>query len=276
MRAADFTRAEFAALDASLHTSNGLALLELEVMRRVERRIRLGVDASYFTDVYPDYRRLVDDASLAEKGMIMDAIGRFVALVNERTLSDVEGVRADNRRLFALQIAILVLIVVVGVAALVVLSRVALRPLGELIVATRRIEGGDYAERAQIRAVAELEHVAGAFNEMADSVQSDIAAREQAEREALAARRAAEHANRAKSTFLAAMSHEIRTPQTELTNQQRKMVATAQSSAQSLLQIIGDILDFSKIEAGKLEIAPTTFALRPLVRTAVETFVHTA
>ena len=288
MRAADFTRAEFAALDASLRESNGLAQLELEVMKRVERRIQQGVDSAYFTDVYPDYRRLVDDAYLAEKGVIMDAIGRFVALVNERTLSDVEGVRADNRRLFAAQIAILALIVVVGVAALAVLSRVALRPLGELIVATRRIAGGDYAERAQIRAVAELEHVAGAFNEMADSIQSDIAAREQAEREALAARRAAEHANRAKSTFLAAMSHEIRTPmigvtgmlevlaQTELTNQQRKMVATAQSSAQSLLQIIGDILDFSKIEAGKLEIAPTTFALRPLVRTAVETFVHTA
>ena len=288
MRAADFTGAEFAALDASLHTSNGLAQLELEVMERVERRIRQGIDSSYFADVYPDYRRLVDDAYLAEKGRIMDAIGRFIALVDERTLSDVEGVRADNRRLFAAQIAILVLILVAGVAALVVLSRVALRPLGELIAATRRIAGGDYGERANIRAVAELEHVAGAFNEMADAVQSDIAAREQAEREALAARRAAEHANRAKSTFLAAMSHEIRTPmigvtgmlevlaQTELTSQQSKMVATAQSSAQSLLQIIGDILDFSKIEAGKLEIAPTTFALRPLVRTAVETFVHTA
>ena len=288
MRAADFTPAEFAALDASLRASNDLAQLELDVMNRVEPRIRQGVDSAYFADVYPEYRRLVDDAYLVEKGVIMDAIGRFIALVDERTLSDVEGVRDDNRTLFAVQIAILVLIVVAGIAALVVLSRVALRPLGDLIAATRRIAGGHYGERTDIRAVAELEHVAGAFNEMADAVQSDIAAREQAEHEALTARRAAEHANRAKSTFLAAMSHEIRTPmigvtgmlevlaQTELTSQQRKMVATAQSSAQSLLQIIGDILDFSKIEAGKLEIAPTTFALRPLVRTAVETFVHTA
>ena len=43
------------------------------------------------------------------------------------------------------------------------------------------------------------------------------------------------------------------------------MVATADSSAQSLLQIIGDILDFSKIEAAKLELAPATFDLRAVV-----------
>jgi two-component system sensor histidine kinase EvgS len=123
---------------------------------------------------------------------------------------------------------------------------------------------------------------------MAGAVESDVAARERAERDAVQARLTAEHASRAKSTFLAAMSHEIRTPmigvtgmlevlaQTELSPQQRQMVATAESSAQSLLQIIGDILDFSKIEAGRLEIAPTTFALRPLIGAAVETFVHTA
>jgi two-component system, NarL family, sensor histidine kinase EvgS len=123
---------------------------------------------------------------------------------------------------------------------------------------------------------------------MAGAVESDVAARERAERDAVQARLTAEHASRAKSTFLAAMSHEIRTPmigvtgmlevlaQTELTAHQRHMVATAQNSAQALLQIIGDILDFSKIEAGRLEIAPTTFALRPLVGAAADTFLHTA
>ena len=84
------------------------------------------------------------------------------------------------------------------------------------------------------------------------------------------------------------MSHEIRTPmigvtgtlevlaRTQLTPHQRQMVATAESSAQSLLQIIGDILDFSKIEADKLQLAPATVDLRAVVRAAADTFGHTA
>ena len=120
---------------------------------------------------------------------------------------------------------------------MVLLRRAALRPLEQLTAVTRRIAAGDYAERADIRAVSELEQVAGAFNEMAEAIEADVAARERAERDAVEARLTAEHASRAKSTFLAAMSHEIRTPmigvtgmlevlaQTELTAQQRHMVA---------------------------------------------------
>ena len=115
---------------------------------------------------------------------------------------------------------------------------------------------------------------------MAAAIESDVGARERAEQDAVVAREAAEHANRAKSTFLAAMSHELRTPmigvtgmlevlaQTELSPSQRQMVATADSSARSLLQIIGDILDLSKIEADKLELSPATIDLRAVVGVA--------
>jgi signal transduction histidine kinase/CheY-like chemotaxis protein/HPt (histidine-containing phosphotransfer) domain-containing protein len=281
MRAAHFTSAEFDALDASLRASNRLARLEVQVMDRVAARIRTGVDKSYLADVGGEYERLVDPAYLRVKGVIMAAIDDFIALVERRTLRDVEQARADVRRLSLAQIAILVALALVGGAAVLMLRRTALRPLEQLTAVTRRIAAGDYAGRAHIRAVSELEQVAGAFNEMAEAIETDVAGRERAEQEA-------KHASRSKSTFLAAMSHEIRTPmigvtgmlevlaQTELTAQQRHMVGTAQSSAQSLLQIIGDILDFSKIEAGRLEINPTTFALRPLTGAAVDTFVHTA
>ncbi len=288
MRGAQFASDEFDALAAALNTSNVLAQRERIVMREVAPRIARGVDAAYVRDVQGAYGRLVDAGYLVEKGRIMRAIQRFMALVDQRTLRDVRAARADNRTLALIQFAINVLIAVVGIVAMILLSRVALRPLRRLISATRRIAAGDYAERVDINAVSELEQVADAFNDMAVAVETDVAARDVAEREAVVAREAAEHANRAKTTFLAAMSHEIRTPMigvtgmlellghSELTQQQRGMVATADSSARSLLQIIGDILDFSKIEADKLELAPTTFDLREVVGAASETFVHTA
>ncbi len=288
MRAAHFAPDEFRALQSALNASNGLAGLERSVMSQAAARIRRGVDARYPADIAPLYGRLVDHAYLAQKGVIMAAVQRFVGLVDARTLRSVQRAQAENRTLGHIEIAILVVIVLLGIGAIAVLSRVALRPLARLIGATRRIADGDYGERVEVRAVSELEHVARAFNEMADAVQADVAARERAEHDAVAARQVAEHASRAKTTFLAAMSHEIRTPmigvtgmlevlgRTELTPGQRQMVSTAESSAASLLQIIGDILDFSKIEADKLELSPTTFSVQAVVNAAVETFVHTA
>jgi signal transduction histidine kinase/CheY-like chemotaxis protein/HPt (histidine-containing phosphotransfer) domain-containing protein len=288
MRKAGFAPSEFEALSAALRTSNRLAEIETDVIRRVAARIARGVDAAYARDVRPQLQRLVNAEYLREKRRIMEAIERFSGLVDARTAAETDRFATRNDQWLAAQVAILALIVATGIAALFVLGRLAVRPLGQLIAATRDIAGGNYGRRAEIRAAAELEHLATDFNAMASAIEGDIARREEAQAQAAEARELAEHASRAKSTFLAAMSHEIRTPmigvmgmlevlaRTDLDEHQRGMLDTSQSSAQSLITIIGDVLDFSKIEAGKLEIEPVTIGLRELVDATVNNFVHTA
>ncbi|MBQ9459126.1 MAG: response regulator [Oscillospiraceae bacterium] len=86
-------------------------------------------------------------------------------------------------------------------------------------------------------------------------------------------KRAAEAANRAKSTFLASMSHEIRTPINAILGTDELILresgesetvaraADIRDAGRTLLSLINDILDFSRIEEGRMEILSARYEL---------------
>ncbi len=100
------------------------------------------------------------------------------------------------------------------------------------------------------------------------------------------ARRAAEAANKAKSTFLANMSHELRTPLNAIIGFTRLVKRHSQDilpqkqldnldkvliSADHLLGLINAVLDLAKIEAGRVDVQPVAFDLDSLVDVCLRT-----
>jgi len=103
-----------------------------------------------------------------------------------------------------------------------------------------------------------------------------------------AAKEAAEHANRAKSSFLAAASHDLRQPihalglymatlRTEGLNvAQREIVQRMSSSLAALDSMFNTLLDISRMDAGGLVPRPRPFALEPMLHRLAEEFAPMA
>ena len=104
------------------------------------------------------------------------------------------------------------------------------------------------------------------------------------------AMRAAESANRSKSTFLSNMSHDIRTPMNavigfatlaltniENPNRVKDYLSKILSSGNHLLSLINDILDMSRIESGKINLDETKANLSEMlhdIKTIISGQIH--
>ena len=101
----------------------------------------------------------------------------------------------------------------------------------------------------------------------------------------VAAKQAAEAANRAKTVFLSRVSHELRTPLNAILGFSQLMrldaddgdlmlkpqrLAMVEDAARHLLDLVNELLDVSGIESGQLALKRTAFDLRPLVHEALQ------
>ncbi len=173
-------------------------------------------------------------------------------------------------------VCVLLTMLLMGALTMVLVEQTVLRRMTRLnddVSSVRRSH--DPGDRVTEIGSDELGQLAHGVNTMLEAIQAS-------QHELLAARDAAEAANRAKSQFLATMSHEIRTPmngvlgmtamllQTSLSPEQRDYTRLAHFSAESLLDLLNDILDLSKIEAGRMTLECIPFDLVELLEDLAE------
>jgi signal transduction histidine kinase len=165
-----------------------------------------------------------------------------------------------------------------------VVGMTALIGFGWVFFLRRKVQQQTAIIRQKLEAEVSLKKAA----EEGSRAQSELTELKRVEGELVAARDAAEEANRAKSTFLATMSHELRTPLNAIIGYSQMLqddyvgpeqenalsdLTKIERSGQALLAIINDVLDLSKIEAGRMDVKLENVDLPAIledVRNAVE------
>ena len=156
-------------------------------------------------------------------------------------------------------------------------------------VASLLNDGREVMGRVRQGGVIPLFMTMGRANEGPDrkfcAVLRDITAFKKAERELIAAKRAAEEASAQKSDLLAKISHEIRTPLNAIigfaevmleerfgpigNDRYKDYLKDVHASGAHVISLVNDLLDLAKIEAGRMELSFTSVSLNELVGSTV-------
>ena len=160
---------------------------------------------------------------------------------------------------------------VISFLAVVLLRHHLKSRLTPLLVAASDFSQGKSSARAALKGADEFAEIGRSFDAMADKL-------EDYHRDLKAAKNNAEKANLAKNQFLGSMSHEIQTPlsgllgfiellrSTNLDEEGRLYVRSADSAARMLSALINDLIEASRLEAGHIQVVNEVFCLNVLLQ----------
>ncbi|MCH8960126.1 MAG: response regulator [Bacteroidetes bacterium] len=195
-----------------------------------------------------------------------DALFKSMALIstNDRVIGNLylglslEELRADVLRSRSLIARLSLLLFVVGMGIVFIISTIITGPLSQITRTVEQIAIGDLTLRAQVQSSDEVGHLARAFNQMVERLESAYRDLTTLNEHLVVEKERAEEMARLKTAFLTNMSHEFRTPLTgilgyaqvlneEVDEDLREFVQFIEESGQRLMNTLNAVLDLAQL-----------------------------
>ena len=186
-----------------------------------------------------------------------------------------------KRSMLLTSAGICLLVMVLGMALALRLSRNVTKPIREMLAVVHAIGAGSLHARVAHDAGGELGALQVGINQMTEDISNSRRGLQLRIQEATAAlaeqKDAAEHANIAKSKFLAAASHDLRQPIHALglflaalkemlhESEQLRILANIEASVAAMEGLFNSLLDISRLDAGVLEVQERVFPVNRIL-----------